>query len=320
MDVSVIICTHNPRPEYLRRVLGALEAQTLPKENWELLVIDNASKEVLSGHWDLSWHSAGRIIREEKLGLTPARVRGIAEARGEVLVFSDDDTVFDANYLAEAWRIAQGWPMLGAWGGQPTAEFEAPPPKWTAPYRTMLGLPRTERNCWSNNFDGEACPIGAGLCLRREVARRYAEVLRTSDQRAFLDRSGTELLGGGDNDLALTACDMGLGAGRFMSLQFLHLIPSRRLTLEYLLALREGMVFSHVILDSYRPHLFPRKALLRSVAGYLWRLAKGNRYERRFQLAAWRGEWKARRLLARNEAAAKRAKGMRACLENAEAR
>jgi hypothetical protein len=40
VDASVIICTHNPRPEYLRRVLGALETQTFDKKRWELLVVD----------------------------------------------------------------------------------------------------------------------------------------------------------------------------------------------------------------------------------------------------------------------------------------
>ena len=44
IDVSVIICTHNPRPEHLRRVLEALGDQTLPEHRWELQIIDNGSK------------------------------------------------------------------------------------------------------------------------------------------------------------------------------------------------------------------------------------------------------------------------------------
>jgi hypothetical protein len=48
----------------LRRVLDALKAQTLPKEQWELLLIDNASKEPLAESWDLSWHPHARHIRE----------------------------------------------------------------------------------------------------------------------------------------------------------------------------------------------------------------------------------------------------------------
>jgi hypothetical protein len=41
MQLSVIICCHNPRIDYLLRVLKALSEQTLLKERWELLLIDN---------------------------------------------------------------------------------------------------------------------------------------------------------------------------------------------------------------------------------------------------------------------------------------
>ncbi|MEI7912365.1 MAG: glycosyltransferase, partial [Verrucomicrobiota bacterium] len=297
MKLSVIICTHTPRPDYLRRVLDALRTQSLPANQWELLLIDNASTEALAAKWDLSWHPNGRIIREDQLGLTPARLRGIREAAAEVLVFSDDDTVLDAEYLAEALRICDEWPMLGAWGGQPTPEFETPPPAWAGPYLQMLGLCRTEQDCWSNNYDTHSLPIGAGLCILKSVAIQYATVLQSSAQRSGLDRTGSSLLSGGDTDMALTACDMGMGTARFMALKFAHLIPKARLTLEYLLALREGMVFSHVILDSFRPQISPPKPLVRAVAGYFWRMLRCDRYERSFQLAAWRGEWKARRML-----------------------
>src|ERR1700722_2249773 len=97
--VSVIICSHNPRENYLRRVLDALRAQTLPAQEWELLLVDNASTEPLAGRFDLSWHPNARHVREEKTGLTPARLRGIAEANGELLVFVDDDNVLRSDYL-----------------------------------------------------------------------------------------------------------------------------------------------------------------------------------------------------------------------------
>src|SRR5258708_24159047 len=54
LEFSVIICAHNPRPQYLRRVLEALRSQTLPKQEWELLLIDNLSSIPLMPNWDLS--------------------------------------------------------------------------------------------------------------------------------------------------------------------------------------------------------------------------------------------------------------------------
>src|SRR5208337_5568979 len=113
-DVSTIICTHNPRADYLRRVLDALKAQTLPQERWELLLIDNASKEPLAAAWGLNWHRNARHIREDEPGLTPARLRGIKESVGELLVFVDDDNVLDPSYLETALSLAKRLQHIGA--------------------------------------------------------------------------------------------------------------------------------------------------------------------------------------------------------------
>src|SRR5690242_20640193 len=126
VDVSVIICTHNPRSQYLRRVLKALRNQTLPLNQWELLIIDNASHQPLtSAAWDVSWHPLTRIIREDELGLSVARRRGMRASSANVLVFVDDDNVLELNYLATTLQISQGWPLLGVWGsGCIRPEFE----------------------------------------------------------------------------------------------------------------------------------------------------------------------------------------------------
>ncbi len=104
MDLSVIICTHNPRADFLRRTLDALKEQTLARGEWELVLVDNASKTAVAGAWDLAWHPRGRHVREEELGLTHARFRGIREATGAVLVFVDDDNILAPDYLQQVWR------------------------------------------------------------------------------------------------------------------------------------------------------------------------------------------------------------------------
>jgi glycosyltransferase involved in cell wall biosynthesis len=93
--LSAIICSPNPRPDYLRRCFDALKDQTFPRDGWELVVVGSRSDESVAARVDLSWHPAPRIVREEKLGLTPARLRGICESRGETLIFVDDDNVLD---------------------------------------------------------------------------------------------------------------------------------------------------------------------------------------------------------------------------------
>ena len=289
--ISAIVCTHNPRRDYLDRVLQALKSQTLPMELWELLLIDNASDELLSPEINLTWHPQARHIREEQLGLTPARLRGIQEAVAETLVFVDDDNVLDSDYLEVALRISKDWPTIGAWGGQSLPEFEETPPEWTKPYWGYLAIREFERDIWSNLLrQCETVPCGAGLCVRKLVARKYADLVHKQPKRAVMGRKGAILLSCEDSDLALTACDLGLGTGQFTSLKLTHLIPGCRLQEDYLLRLVEGMTYSLTILDSFRGNIptLPNPSLGQTLLEtyHLWRL---NPRERRFYEARKRG-------------------------------
>ena len=42
--LSVVLCTYNPRADYLQRCVHGLKAQTLPRERWEFIVVDNNSQ------------------------------------------------------------------------------------------------------------------------------------------------------------------------------------------------------------------------------------------------------------------------------------
>lgn len=265
-EISVIICTHNPWEDYLGRTLEALKEQTLSKDLWELVIVDNGSVRplkadaVASGEWrvkgcgevvkvDLGWHANARIVREEELGLTQARLRGIAESRGELLVFVDDDNVLRAEYLEQAVSLAKQWPQLGAWSGRVMPEYEVAPAKELQPYLWRLCIREVTGNVWGNEGSFESTPWGAGMCVRRAVAEKYAEETRRDIFKASLDRRGESLGSTGDVDLALTSLDLGLGTGVFASLEVLHLIPERRVQEPYLLKLIEdseagGMVFA----------------------------------------------------------------------------
>jgi len=110
-----------------------LAAQSLPRHQWELLLIDNASNPNVCENFDLSWHPAARCIPESKLGLTHARMRGIREAWADVLVFVGDDNVLGADYLENELQISEKYPLIGAWGGQTRGEYEIEPPDGRRP-------------------------------------------------------------------------------------------------------------------------------------------------------------------------------------------
>lgn len=300
-DLSVILCTHHPRKDALARTLAALAAQDLPLSKWQLLVIDNATSPPLDGHIDLSWHSDARVIREDVLGLTAARLRGIRESTGSILCFVDDDNELDVRYLSAALKIAERNPQLGCWGGEILGEYEVKPPSWIAPYLGMLAVRPLGRDRWGNAYQcDDAMPCGAGLCLRRAVAERYAHACETSTLRKSLDRRGGSLASNGDIDMAYTAIDMGLGSGRFKSLRLTHLIPSSRLQAAYLAKLAEAMAESNLHLDACREETAPRLPRIiplteRIALALQWLKAGPN--ERRMIVATRRGLAKACREL-----------------------
>ena len=298
LNISVIICTHNPREQYLTRVLAALRTQTLAMDKWELLVVDNCSATPIAESFDFSWHPRARLVQENKLGLTPSRLRGIREAQAELLVFVDDDNVLDPDYLEVAWRVAEERPFLGAWSGQCRPEFEQPPPEWTRRYWGNLVIREFQRDVWSNLPRlPESMPCGAGLCVRREVASRYLRLHKQGARSLQLDRRGDSLLSGGDNDLAACACDAGLGVGLVSALRLSHLIPPERLTKHYLVSLSEGIQFSSTLLDAK----WGQPALPRSVIGRLIDVLRTLRLKgphRQILRAVYRGRNHATKLLA----------------------
>lgn len=251
--ISLIICAHNPRKDYLCRTLHALQGQSLPKDQWELLLIDNASIETLQGNWDLSWHPHSRHLLERELGLTPARLRGIREAKGEILVFVDDDNILPENYLQFVVGISKEYPFLGAWGGGCEPEFEMSPPDWIMPYLGNLAILNINRPSWTNQyFDYRCTPVGAGMCIRKNVGQKYLETLVSRASTEHLDRRGGDLISCGDHDIAYCAIDLGLGVGLFPDLKPTHLIPNKRVDKEYILKLLEADAFSSYMLRKAR--------------------------------------------------------------------
>lgn len=99
--VSIIICTRN-RADILRQTLEALGKILIPRE-WmvELLVVDNGSTDDTAVVANLvrSDKYQTRYICEPKPGQSNARNTGLNAAQGEIILFTDDDMVFAADWL-----------------------------------------------------------------------------------------------------------------------------------------------------------------------------------------------------------------------------
>jgi glycosyltransferase involved in cell wall biosynthesis len=298
MKASVIVCTRNPRRAWLAELFLALSRQTAPAERWELLMVDNGSVPPVE---EAGLPPGARLIREETEGLTAARLRGIRESRGELLVFFDDDNVPDPDYVSQALSLFESREGIGVAGGRIDGLFEQPPPRGVRPYLGWLAVRPgvvCEREAGLESAWG-ALPCGAGFCIRAEAAVRYAEAVAADPLRFAMDRKEGILTGSGDTDMALTALDMGFKALLTPRLRLGHHIPASRLELGYLERLLEGSAFSTT-----------RLADARGIRGKPFWL---NRILRRVKrvAAAWPGDWAFRlrleRAIDRGEAAARTA-------------
>ena len=240
-ELSLILPTCNPRPDYLQRTLVALRRQTLAFERWELLVIDNASSEPLAEMLDLSWHPNVRILREEQLGLTHARMSAAREAKADILIFCDDDTLLDPDYLGVALDKFAALPRLGVAGGRSLPEYETGHEDWFTPELAPLGCRDLgQAELTANWREGQkrlyprCAPIGAGMVIRREVLARWAALAKSDSIRKTLGRKGVALSSGEDNDINLVALANGWDIAYFPQLSLTHLVAARRLALEYL--------------------------------------------------------------------------------------
>ena len=294
-EISVVICTHNPRADYLARTLAALRAQTLPAFRWELLVVDNCSEPALAGSLDLGWHPGSRILREERLGLAHGRVCGLENTTGGLIVFVDDDNVMADDFLENVLKIAEAWPMLGTWGGRVTAQFEEPPPDWLLPFTHHLAVSKCSQTVWSSFVTDRALPVGAGLCLRRSVADVYLAKTRTDPMHSRFGRTKKkEAVAGDDQYICLCAETIGLGSGKFPQLRLEHIIPPSRTTPAYFLRVARGnahgAMLLHAVWQTHRNHSDKFYWPIFKMAGSLL-LYRGMR--RRILLAEARGEFSA---------------------------
>jgi GT2 family glycosyltransferase len=97
--VTVVVATRD-RPQSLARCLRALAALTYAP--FEVVVVDNApsTRETLAVVQQRSGQDARvRYVRELRPGVSCARNRGLGEARGELVAFTDDDVVVDSGWL-----------------------------------------------------------------------------------------------------------------------------------------------------------------------------------------------------------------------------
>lgn len=262
MDASIIVCTYN-RAESLRDTLSALKAQeTVSGREWEVVVVDNNSKDSTQqvvAQFQREW-SRLRYEFQGEQGLSHARNRGIACARGETLLFTDDDVLPAPDWL-EVTLAGLDEHGADACGGYIAPIWEVPPPNWlTERFYGFLAV-RTDRSDSYMITDPSQAPFGANMAFRRSVFDRVGNF----DIRR--GRHGNILAGGEDIELFERILSAGLRAVFLGHSRVRHKVEAYRCTKRYLrrwrfqssrnLAITKGLVGDRRIFN-IPLYLFPQ--------------------------------------------------------------
>src|SRR6266550_913036 len=109
--ISVIIPTFN-RAAMLADTLESFAAQSIPKNRYEVVVVDDGSKDATSEVCrDFASPIQLKYLHIENSGISAAKNTGILASRGRILLFCDDDDIADSHLLEEHLKAHKQYPQ-----------------------------------------------------------------------------------------------------------------------------------------------------------------------------------------------------------------
>ena len=201
-EVSIIICTYN-RCESLKTTLESLLNVVVPENStYEIIVVDNNSRDStrdVATYYGQRGKLPIRYLFEPQQGKMYAVNRGINAAQGRIVVFTDDDVLFEPRWLKALLEAFEQYDCIGV-GGKVVAKWDFPKPNWLADpsMEKIINGPIVSHDLGDVSrpymLSGMRVPVGANMAFRREAFERCG--LFSVD----LDRKGKLLLGGGDSE------------------------------------------------------------------------------------------------------------------------
>lgn len=228
--LTVIICTYN-REKYVGPLLESIAANTLAKTEYEILLVDNNCKDNTRGvctqfaeaHPDITF----RYVVETEQGLSAAKNCGIREAKGDQIVYVDDDALVDSNYLSDYVEYFAEHPDVMALGGPIEPLYETAEPDWMTPYTKALLTAWMNYGNQPREYPKGRYPGGGNAAYRKEVFTKVG-LFNTE-----LGRKGNLLLAAEEKDIFDKMRTQGL---KFMYIPgpvLHHCIPQAKLEEDY---------------------------------------------------------------------------------------
>lgn len=253
--LSVIICTHN-RVDYLAKAIKSLLCQTLPKQYFEIIVVDNCSTDATNAVVEQFCAEGVQYVFEPQLGLSHARNTGWQHSQGKYIAYLDDDAIASPSWLATILAVfEETYPQPGCIGGKTQGIWEADRPEWVS---DELVTCLTVIDWFDTPYElkdlAQQWLVGANIAFLREALERVGGFA------AGLDRIGNKLLSGGDVFLQKQIQKAGYTCYYHPEVLVWHHIPKTRLNQQWFVQRYFWQGVSDVMMDSieYQPSGFKR--------------------------------------------------------------
>ena len=255
--LSVVITTYR-RDELLQQALESLTRQNFPRQDFEILVVNNDPSDPnpplavarLQESYFTDDRERIRLVECPIPGLSYARNAGIAEARGEVLCFLDDDALARPDWLEQIWQAFESRPDLGVAGGHIFLKYPQPrPPVLKAGLERFWTQFITPQRSYTEVQNYMEFPWGANWCARRQA------LLEMGGFRGQYGRRKRDFSGGEELIAAILAQRLGFDVAIQPTAEVDHQPEQNRFTYTYLrkTIIAQIIIHYHMNRDQYLP-------------------------------------------------------------------
>ena len=238
LEISVVICTYN-RSAYISDAMNSLYQQTLARDRYEVIVVNNNSTDntrqvcasFMQSHSDAQFY----YYNEIQQGSSFARNTGARHAASPLLCFMDDDAVADTDYLERIVHFFEEHPNAGGLGGRIIPKYIPSKPEWMSHYVSSL-VGHFHYSDAATIFAPNKYPLESNMIICK---KDFDEI--GGFNTALPGVKGDLRIGGEGKDFFLRLKALGRTIYYDPEIRVQHVVETAKLTSEYLYRVASGI-------------------------------------------------------------------------------
>jgi len=227
--VSAVICSYN-RARFVLKAVESIFSQDFDRNAYEVIVVDNNStddtlaelekfKQAHPGY-NFSYYT------EPNQGVAYTRNRCAREAKGELIIYLDDDSIASQGWIKNTVDFFDAHPEVYSTGGKITPYFLTSIPDWYSKY--FFGLVGNfDQGSKVKRLTGNRYPCGANMAFRKKV---FDEIGYFNTD---LGRKGAGLLANEEKDIYLRILERGHSVYYLPEVSVLHAVEGNKFDRNY---------------------------------------------------------------------------------------